>query len=1072
MSANRSGRMMQALRCGIVVLLAGLGLAVPAVAQDDANENAATLQWLNGDELPGQIVGATKDRLTWRSPALAQDISLDLSSLLSIRAPEGSTPARAAGPMQAQLTNGDIIGGELRAITPNYIELASKRHGVTRIGRSWVARIKRASAFDAIDLVRSRGKGWQSVDARWEPLEQEDAELVNWQADDRRQVSTATPGARLFQSMEMPDFCHIELDLESLARPAFSFAIGSIKQLQGRRADLMLETWGDELVIHSATAPGRFAHLLRLTDETKQLRLHIVWDRDARKLLVYDDLGRSLAEATVRTSDNGESGGVALENKGGSLAVNTLRIDTWIGNGPRDAIGRQDWVRAADGSIYSGKISDFDADGRLVIASADGRENRISRRQIVEIVFPRTVSTYVPLSASELMFDDGTSLRGELLSIAGGVARLKTPYAERPIGVRIEGLSSCTFPNQANSQASQTGHVLEYRGSRLHGTLAAAGASLGWRPDGSDDAIPLETGAAWKIERVDESDDDDARLRTDLDVAYLRNGDQFPCHVRAIGEDFVFLESGISQAGKIPQSAVHAIEFGAESLNAISGFGDREWAITGNQPQMIQRTPERVVFRGQAQIQHPHLLQGGSCEFDVEWSENSQTVFMINLVPEQGRRQLGSQMFYLVFSNESVVVHMVSGQNVRQQNKQLRADRGNAMRLRLQVIGDNVEMWADDEIVGKMPLMTPASPPVGVILGCQRINVVVRGAAIRGNKQSPLVAISNMRSGRGSGLFRSAALAGAERERVVTVPRSRRNRPPTHLLVAQNGDVLRGELLALGPTSTQFRSRMDDVIIPRDRLTGIVWLSEQDDEPVAVKESSAGNVQAMFENGVVLEFTPQTVIDNKIVGAHPVLGTCHLSLDEIRKLRSGRAEPASDTLVFSEWTLVPAREPVIPDPSDSSVFGTHSQLVGEQAEDFSLKMLDGGQFRLSDHQDKIVVLDFWTTWCGPCIRALPELIQATAEFSPRDVVFVAVNQQENTSVVQKFLDNRDWDLNVALDLEGEVGRKFQLEGFPQTVVIGRDGKIEHVRLGYSPNLQEELTDTLRQLLEASGAADE
>ena len=55
-------------------------------------------------------------------------------------------------------------------------------------------------------------------------------------------------------------------------------------------------------------------------------------------------------------------------------------------------------------------------------------------------------------------------------------------------------------------------------------------------------------------------------------------------------------------------------------------------------------------------------------------------------------------------------------------------------------------------------------------------------------------------------------------------------------------------------------------------------------------------------------------------------------------------------------------------------------LIGQKAPAFESVLLDGSEFKLSDHKGKVVVLDFWATWCGPCVRALPELIEKTSEF--------------------------------------------------------------------------------------------
>ena len=142
-----------------------------------------------------------------------------------------------------------------------------------------------------------------------------------------------------------------------------------------------------------------------------------------------------------------------------------------------------------------------------------------------------------------------------------------------------------------------------------------------------------------------------------------------------------------------------------------------------------------------------------------------------------------------------------------------------------------------------------------------------------------------------------------------------------------------------------------------------------------------------------------------------------------------------------------------------------NSLVGLPAPSVKAKLLDGADFDLSKHKGKVVVLDFWATWCGPCVRALPELMKATSSFKKDQVVFVAVNQGENAKQIKKFLKQKKWEsLSVALDPQSDAGDSFHVEGIPQTVIIGKEGKVRHVHVGFSPNIGNRLKKEIQALV--------
>jgi thiol-disulfide isomerase/thioredoxin len=140
-------------------------------------------------------------------------------------------------------------------------------------------------------------------------------------------------------------------------------------------------------------------------------------------------------------------------------------------------------------------------------------------------------------------------------------------------------------------------------------------------------------------------------------------------------------------------------------------------------------------------------------------------------------------------------------------------------------------------------------------------------------------------------------------------------------------------------------------------------------------------------------------------------------------------------------------------------------LVGQKAPLFKAAMLDESPFALADHLGKsVIILDFWATWCGPCVRALPVMAEVAAEYKSKGVELFAVNLQDDAEGVRAFLKENKLDIQVVMDRDGGVGTLYQAEAIPQTVIIGKDGTVERVHVGVSPNLKSELVGDLDALL--------
>jgi thiol-disulfide isomerase/thioredoxin len=136
--------------------------------------------------------------------------------------------------------------------------------------------------------------------------------------------------------------------------------------------------------------------------------------------------------------------------------------------------------------------------------------------------------------------------------------------------------------------------------------------------------------------------------------------------------------------------------------------------------------------------------------------------------------------------------------------------------------------------------------------------------------------------------------------------------------------------------------------------------------------------------------------------------------------------------------------------------------AGKPAADFSLAVLDGKgrKVSLAAQKGKVVVLDFWATWCGPCRRWMPIVAKLEKETAGKDVKFFAVNLREPPATVRKYVSEQKVQVPVLMDSDGNVGTAYGARSIPLTVVVGRDGKIVRTLLGLHP--EEDLRDALRE----------
>ena len=121
--------------------------------------------------------------------------------------------------------------------------------------------------------------------------------------------------------------------------------------------------------------------------------------------------------------------------------------------------------------------------------------------------------------------------------------------------------------------------------------------------------------------------------------------------------------------------------------------------------------------------------------------------------------------------------------------------------------------------------------------------------------------------------------------------------------------------------------------------------------------------------------------------------------------------------------------------------------IGKPAPDFQFQSPDGQATSLSDLRGKPVLINFWATWCSPCVYEMPYIQQIYDEWQEKGLVLLAINIGESSSKVKGFLQSHGFSLPVLLDTEGKIAGQYGIRPIPTSFFIDKDGIIQDVKVG-------------------------
>ena len=138
------------------------------------------------------------------------------------------------------------------------------------------------------------------------------------------------------------------------------------------------------------------------------------------------------------------------------------------------------------------------------------------------------------------------------------------------------------------------------------------------------------------------------------------------------------------------------------------------------------------------------------------------------------------------------------------------------------------------------------------------------------------------------------------------------------------------------------------------------------------------------------------------------------------------------------------------------------------APDFTLPQIDGGAVHFADLQGRVVIMEFWATWCGPCRFSLPSLEVIYTRYRDRGVSVLLVNEGEAADRVRAWAERR-FTAPILLDQRRAVADLYRVAGIPRLFVVDQQGKIMYAHQGYGGGLEHNLTLILDDLLKSGKA---
>ena len=155
-------------------------------------------------------------------------------------------------------------------------------------------------------------------------------------------------------------------------------------------------------------------------------------------------------------------------------------------------------------------------------------------------------------------------------------------------------------------------------------------------------------------------------------------------------------------------------------------------------------------------------------------------------------------------------------------------------------------------------------------------------------------------------------------------------------------------------------------------------------------------------------------------------------------------KPIENDEIKKEETAKPKDDEI--KKEETKTIASEGYEIGNKAIDFEVELLNDGKVKLSDYYGKPIFLNFWATWCGPCVREMPHIQEVSEEYGDK-VVILAINISDSSEDVKVFGDNAKYTFNFGLNESGSLLTTYNSYSIPLSIFIDKDGIIKERRVG-------------------------